>query len=552
MSEPSPPDSSPEGTPDGAPDGAPEGTAVHEHDRDHSGIAAESLVTAREVIRLPVHADGHEACVGGRTLTADVVVVGTGPGGSACARVLAMAGMDVVLLEEGPATSRFRPNYANTARYHMQEAGGMVAQGNGIMPIAAGRGVGGGTLINSALSFRAPDEILDGWAELLDDDGWTGAAMKPVYDEIATLIGVKFMWDEIAGANNRMILRGVEAQGLPGGLAPRSTPGCKGCGLCNFGCPVSGKATMNLTLLPRAADHGARIQADTKVREVIVENGRAVGVRGECRHPDTGAFVGEVVVRAPRVVLSAGAIGTPRLLWHQGLAQDLGPVGEGMHVHPGNAVISLHEEEIYMWKGATQGAYFHHPDLPGVLPHAFTAPPEATLAVVGGLGRRLQEGMDMLPHLGGCVVMISDKGNGTVRAFPDGRAKLTYHYTEHDLERTKRGMVETARVLFAAGAQKVIGIAHGVGWHDDLGRFEAALADKVVSDFTLYAAHPMSTCRMGRDPATSVIDPHGRAHGLPGLHIVDAGAFPTSLGVNPQLTTMAVATRLGQRIAQAG
>ena len=44
----------------------------------------------------------------------------------------------------------------------------------------------------------------------------------------------------------------------------------------------------------------------------------------------------------------------------------------------------------------------------------------------------------------------------------------------------------------------------------------------------------------------------GQAHGLPGLYITDSSIFPTSLGVNPQLTTMAVATRLGQRIAQAG
>ena len=89
-------------------------------------------------------------------LGCDVVIVGSGPGGGAAARVLAEGGMRVVVLEEGPAKSRFRPNQNQTARYHMQEGGAMLARGETLFPVAAGRGVGGGTLINSALSFRTP------------------------------------------------------------------------------------------------------------------------------------------------------------------------------------------------------------------------------------------------------------------------------------------------------------------------------------------------------------------------------------------------------------
>ncbi len=515
-------------------------------------IAVETYVPVREVIFEQVPADGWEAARGGRSLQADVVIVGTGPGGAAAALALAQAGASVILLEEGPAKERFRPNHSHTSRYHMQEGGSMIARGSGFLPLAAGRGVGGGTLINSALSFRAPHSVLDAWAEDLQDPGFGGDAMAPIYDQVSDIIGVRMMWDEVAGANNKLMVRGIEALGLPGGLAPRSTPGCHGCGLCNFGCPVHGKASTNLTFLPRAARHGARIQADTKVVEVLIEDGRAVGLRGRAHHPDTGEFVGDVVVRADKVVLSAGAVGTPRLLWHQGIAPALGPVGDGLHVHPGNAVLGLCDEEIYLWKGATQGAYFHHPDLPGVLPHAFTAPPEACLVATGMVGPRLEEGIEMLPHLCGAVVMVSDKGDGRVRATREGLADLTYHFSDEDLQRTKDGMVETARVLMAGGARRLTGIVHGVGWHDDIDSFQAALTPRKLSDFTLYAAHPMSTCRMGLDPDTSVIDPRGQAHGLPGLYICDASVFPSSLGVNPQLTTMAIGTVLGRRIAEDG
>ena len=90
-------------------------------------------------------ADGFDDVGQGRTIDADVVIVGTGPGGASAGRVLSTAGKKVVFLEEGPPQSRFRPNQAHTMRYHMQEGGMIVARGSGFLPIAAGRGVGGGT-----------------------------------------------------------------------------------------------------------------------------------------------------------------------------------------------------------------------------------------------------------------------------------------------------------------------------------------------------------------------------------------------------------------------
>ena len=68
-----------------------------------------------------------------------------------------------------------------------------------------------------------------------------------------------------------------------------------------------------------------------------------------------------------------------------------------------------------------------------------------------------------------------------------------------------------------------------------------------IFDFVFLGHHGDDRrCRMGVDPKTSVIDPSGEAHGVPGLCIADASVFPTSLGVNPQLTTMAVSTKLAQ------
>jgi choline dehydrogenase-like flavoprotein len=492
----------------------------------------------------------HREARGEQTLSCDVVIVGTGPGGAAAGRVIAQSGRKVIFLEEGPATPRFRPNLAQVNRYHMQEGGVMVARSrDAMLPIAAGRGVGGGSLVNSAICWRTPDPVLSSWTEVLGgDDRYRPAALGPVFDEIEAIIEAGETPDAVAGENNRLIVRGAAALGLPGGLLRRNTPRCQGCGICNYGCPVGGKASVDQNLMVLAEEAGAVVQADVKVDTVLVSGDRAAGVEGDVLDTDTHEVVGRLRVEADTVFVCAGGVGTPRLLHHTGLADRLGPaLGRGLHVHPGNAVLGRCDHIVQMWAGATQGAWFEHPDLPGVLPHTLTAPPGALLLLLGKVGLEAKASLKDLPYLCGCVVMISDHGEGTVSARSDGRADLSYTFHPDDVQRIKDGMVQTARVLLAGGARSVFAPVHAVGEHTTAESFAEALSPRTIRDFTLYASHPMASCRMGTDPKTSVIGPSGEAHGLKGLFLADSSIFPTSLGVNPQLTTMVMATAIARR-----
>ncbi len=480
----------------------------------------------------------------GERLDCDVVIVGAGPGGGAVARVLTEGGLDVVQVEEGPARSRFRPSWAHTARYHYQEGGTILAEGPVPFPVVAGRGVGGGSLVNSAICFRMPDHILEEWVELLGDERYEPANIAPIYEEIEERIGVVPVNPAIAGENNLIVARGVEKLGLQGGLLNRNTPGCVGCGICNFGCPTGGKASVDKNLIADALRTGnLRVQADCRVVDVLLDGDRAAGVIGQLRHPDTRVAGGTVEIRARiGVVLSAGALGTPRLLWACGLADRLGPVGGRLYLHPGSGVVGVCDHEVHMWKGATQGAYVWDPDEPDVLPHTFNAPPEVFIAQSGAIGLDAKRLLTEINHLCGLGVMVHDHGDGTVRASKSGRAKLKYTWHPEDVEVLKRGMVLSARVLLAGGAREVFATAFGAQRHATAEGLEAELAATPLSDMQLYSSHPMATCAMGTDGAASVLDSRGRAHGLKGLWFMDAGAFPTSLGVNPQLTTMTVST----------
>ncbi|MCS5616408.1 MAG: GMC family oxidoreductase N-terminal domain-containing protein, partial [Pirellulales bacterium] len=190
----------------------------------------------------------HENPIGAE-LTADFVIVGAGPGGASVARELTAGGASVVMLEDGPGTRHFRPSFANVARYHMQEAGTILAEGPVTFPVAAGRGVGGGSLINSAICFRAPDYVMQEWAAELADDRYRPEAVAPIYAEIEERIGVVDLPLAIAGENNLIVARGVKKLGLGGGLLRRNTPGCIGCGICNLGCPTGGKHSVDMNLI---------------------------------------------------------------------------------------------------------------------------------------------------------------------------------------------------------------------------------------------------------------------------------------------------------------
>lgn len=494
---------------------------------------------------------GWEDAKGDRNLECDVVIVGTGPGGAAMARVLAEGGKRVILLEEGPHKSRFQKNQANTMRFHMQEGGAMVAFGSAAVGVAAGRGVGGGSLINSAICWRTKNHVLESWEEVLGGDKrFSPEAMLPVYAELEVPLGIIQTREAVAGENNKLIVRGARSLGLDADLLWRNTPGCVGCGACNYGCPSGGKASVDKNLIPLARAHGAIVQGDTKVERILVENGRARGVVGVVRETESGRAVGSTTVRAEKVILCAGAVGTPRLIQYTGLGDTLGErVGKGLHLHPGNGIFGLCDTEVRMWTGATQGAYFSDPNLPEVLPHTLTLPPAALLMALGNTGEAAKRDIALAPYIAGCLVMVSDKGSGEVGVTREGRADLKYWFADEDIVNIKAGLKRTCEVLLAGGCKKLLVPITGAGWTDNVNEAFTAIENAAITDYKgLYAAHPMATCRMGTDISNSVIKPNGETHGLKDLYISDSSIFPTSLGVNPQYTTMAMSTILGRGI----
>lgn len=484
-------------------------------------------------------------------LECDVVVVGTGAGGAVVGRELAEAGLAVVFVEEG----RYFDRSAFTGRpFAMQRAmyrrgGSTFSVGNVGIPIPLGQTVGGSTTINSGTCYRTPDRVLRSWQRDLGLDELGPDQLAPYFERVEAVLGVERARAEFLGGNGRVIARGCDALGFTlHGPLKRNAPACDGQGVCCFGCPTDAKRSTNVSYVPLALKAGAELFTAAKVTRVIVENGRARGVVARIRG-ETGEHA--LTVRASTVVIACGSILTPLLLGAQDLANRSGQLGKNLSIHPACAALAEFDEPILPWKGIPQGYGIEELHDEGILYEGASVPLEMTMAISPMIGPdlvRLAESFDRVASFG---FLVEDTSRGSIDTL-FGQPIIHYWLNRSDVARLKRGLDVLAQIYFAAGAKRVYLPVHGFGILHSADELPALRRAKIAArDLDLSAYHPLGTARMGIDPSASVVGQDHQCHDTAGLYIVDGASVPSSLGVNPQVTIMAMATRAAEKIASA-
>lgn len=483
---------------------------------------------------------------GGFEARADVVVIGSGAGGASAASELAEAGLSVAVLEEGPyfTSEDFDgPPWERFMRF-CRDGGMTVALGKPIIPMPLGRAVGGTTLVNSGTCFRTPQRVLDQWETVFGISGLDAATMDPVFDRVEAAISVRpAPWDLI-GANGLLVHRGATRLGLTGGPIPRNITDCHGCGQCTFGCPSDAKQAMHLSYLPRAERAGARLYTGVRADRITARNGSAPSVEATVLDANDRP-AGTARFRADAIVVAAGSILTPLLLGRSGLGRRSRWLGRNLHIHPATTVVGTMDHDVQSWRGTLQSYYIDAGwESHDVMLEATNPPPAIGVGALPGFGLPLMERAADYRRLALLGLLVSDTASGRVRRGPGGSPLVTYRMNEHDLRNVLWGMALAAEVLLAAGASEVwTGLpgADRIASRGDLDRVREGRFRP--EHLKLSAYHPMGTARMGADPSTSVCDPWGRVHGAPGVWVLDGSLFPTCLGVNPQESIMAFATR---------
>jgi choline dehydrogenase-like flavoprotein len=499
-------------------------------------------------------------------LECDVCIVGSGSGGAWTAHELAKQGKSVVMLEEGGYHTRREFDMTEPRAFaNLYQELGNRATDDLSMTILQGRSVGGGTTVNWCSSFRTPERILKVWREKHGVDTLSTEVLTPHWEHVEKRLHIAEWPLELVNANNKVLWDGLGALGYERGLIRRNVNNCHNLGYCGMGCPVDAKQSMLVTVIPDAVEKGVTLYADTSARLLDWDGRKVTAVRAEVLDTATRKPTGvKVTVKAKVTVVSGGAINSPGLLMRSQLLSD-GRVGERTWFHPVTLMMALFDHEVNAFKGAPQSVYSHHfiERGPGKMGWFLEVPPvhpmlAATTAT--GAGADLMELMTKFTHLNVMLAihvdgLLPEEEGGTVR-LRDGahsRYSIKYGWTQAHWEAFRTSCKEMAKLQFAAGAKLVRSLHLSpitMTSPADIDKLDAAPWEPM--QLRVATAHQMGGCRMGKDPSTSVVDPHLKYHTLDNLYVVDGSVLPTSLGVNPQETIFGIARwaagHIGQRV----
>ncbi|HEV8489119.1 MAG TPA: GMC family oxidoreductase N-terminal domain-containing protein [Candidatus Limnocylindrales bacterium] len=504
------------------------------------------------------------------TVDADVLVVGSGAGGGVVARDLARAGRSVVVLEAGPLVDETAMPVDELEAYdRLYLNHGFTTTWDGSVTLLAGGAVGGGTLVNWMTCIDSPAVTRAEWARDHGIDGWDGVAALEDVGAIERELGVT----EAAapGPKDQAILRGATVLGWAAARVRRNAPDCTDCGSCGFGCRRGTKQSGIRAHLADAWGAGARIVPNVAVERLLLgSEGRVGAVMARVGGTD-GEAVRSVTIAAPQIVLAAGALRTPAILERSGL--DHPAIGRHLRIHPVPVVAARFDEPIDMWRGPLQAARIDEFHGPGAAPLPYVI--EAAAGHPGLLALALPwEGTDahaavagIARHLAPLIAVTRDGGEGRVRATKHGGVRIDYRLDTDGQATLRHALGSMARVARAAGAREIVALGMPPRWFGRGGRSSASedsftvFTDALATfDFrpnrgTVFSAHQLGTVRMGASAARHPCDPGGRVRAsvsddrvVRGLYVADGSLFPTGLGVNPMITIMALARRVGRTV----
>jgi choline dehydrogenase-like flavoprotein len=476
---------------------------------------------------------------GARRAQAEIAVVGSGPGGSITACLLAEAGRDVLLIEEGPHVplESCAPFSLDEMVRKYRNGGLTVALGPTKVAYVEGRCVGGGSEVNSGLYHRTPREVLDAWGRDYRVEALGESDLGPHFEACEREVSVSYLPGPAPTASMKMD-EGARRLGWRSMEVPRwfryDPPGnaVAGPSRAPSTMPRGSRRSMTRTFIPRAVAAGCRLMPETRVEKI-----RRVGGRWRLEGTSGGS---PLEAEADEVFVCGGAIQTPALLRRSGITRN---VGDTLRMHPTVKLVARFDEEV---NALDMGVPVHQ--VKEFAPRfsfgcSISHPPHLAMGLVDH-PTRVGEVAQGWKNMAVYYAMISGEGSGTIRPLPGFRDPLVrYGVTPGDLSELSQAMKQLARLLFRAGAVELfpsIGRSVPLASEADVDR----LPDPLPSAFaSLMTIHLTSSCPMGEDTSRCAVDSFGRVHGQDGLYVADASLLCTQPGVNPQGTIMALARR---------
>ena len=466
----------------------------------------------------------------------EILVIGSGPGGSMTACQLAEAGHDVLLVEEGshhPITSA--ENYTLEEMNQKYRNGGLTpAFGRTSVTYVEGRCVGGASEVNAALYHRPIPAVLRDWALRFQIDDMSMDTLAPHFDAVE---------------------REVSVSHRPGGVGPASEKlraGAKKLGwkvteIERFweyqkqddGTFRGRRMSMTETLIPRALAAGCRLVADTRVQRIVMDGPtarRAVAV-----HTPAQGEQERLDITFQHVFVCCGAVQTPALLRRSGVKQN---IGDALRMHQMIRVAARFPQPFNdpSWGVPVEQVEEFKPQITLGCSHSSLA--HLALWLEGESGADRYRRLDAWEDMAIFYVAVTGRGTGTVRNLPLFPEPLVrYPVLDDDLALLGEGLYRLGQLIFEAGGQEIFSPVAGQPPIRDLAALRRYRTGIPTQGVNVSSIHVFCSSPMGEDTRRCAVDSWGKAHGRTNLYLNDSSILPDTPGVNPQGTILALARR---------
>ncbi|KAG4442836.1 hypothetical protein IFR05_001717 [Cadophora sp. M221] len=523
---------------------------------------------------------------GSEVFETDVLIVGSGCGGGVCAKNLAEAGHRVLVVDRSYyfAPSQL-PMSERDGGIHLYLDGGVVSSDDASITVIAGSNWGGGGTVNWSASLQPQSFVRNEWSKDRGLRLFTSTEYQESLDRVCDRMGVS---DKHIRHNhgNEVLMEGARRLGMAYKAVPQNTGGKEHfCGHCTLGCGTAEKQGPVVSWLPDAQRAGAKFAEGFNVEKVLFKTigGKksAVGVKGKWTSrnknggvdgPDTDRTTASVIVKAKRVIISAGTLASPIILQNSGLTNK--HIGRNLYLHPVNIVASVFPEETRPWEGGILTSVVS--SLENLDGHGHGAKLETTCMMPSWCLTFLNwnNGLDWklhalkYRHMNSFISIVRDRDTGRVYKDPDsGAARIDYTPSAFDRAHALEGAIALAKIQFVMGASEIHVCIAGTPpfiranpgrdetSDETTARFETWLEDVKKAGNQppagiFASAHQMGTCRMSRRANMGVVDMRGKVWDTEGLYVSDASVFPSASGVNPMITNMAISDWISRELSK--
>ncbi len=502
----------------------------------------------------------------------DVCIIGSGAGGGITAELLTKAGLDVVMIEEGPLKSSndFKLNEAEAYPQLYQESAARKTADKAIN-IMQGRSVGGSTTVNWTSSFRTPAATLKFWQQNFGLADFSEEALAPWFIQAEKRLNIG-PWLVQPNENNDILRRGALKLGIASAAILRNVKGCWNLGYCGMGCPTNAKQSMLVTTIPAALDKGMRLLVESCALRFEFENVKNTYTSNSItsllvfpakQNGDTDNSNARRIV-AKHYVLAAGAINSPALLLRSDAPDPHGLLGRRTFLHPTVLSAAVFDQVINGHKGAPQTIYSDHfldtQPIDGPIGYKLEAPPLHPVLFASSMhafGKSHAERMRDFTHTHAIIALMRDgfhpqAAGGQVQLRSDGSATLDYPLNSFVLEGARRALLTMAEIQFAAGAKAVDPVHERAATYKTWAEAKKGISELPMQPYLtrIVSAHVMGGCGMAADDKRGVVRPDGTHWQLGNLSVHDGSLFPTSLGANPQLSIYGIVNRMATQLAK--